>query len=337
MLPGSIAPIATVCTRSPDPGASDRAVVFEVELVKAKFDRSRPRGGGAVPEAEVTEPAPAPAPMSAAAAAAAAAPAAAAATDMHGGESKTGMDLLSRMQRIGMASPFTGSGVGEGVMSSEKATAGDTHLGGEDFDNRLVNHFVAEFKRKNRGLDPTCNARALRRLRTACERAKQELSASIEIDQASIQIDSFFEGIDFFTNLSRARFEELNMDLFRKTMDPVEKVLRDSKIAKNRVHDVVLVGGSTRIPKVQAMLSACFNGKEQLIEEDAAAKRKAQEDAQVQQKVKDHPGYAWPLTERPTCNLLVFLHAAEAPIHEVSFALVPRILQICSVLQAPAP
>merc|ERR1719502_214580 len=140
-----------------------------------------------------------------------------------------------------------------------KATAGDTHLGGEDFDNRLVNHFVTEFKRKNRGLDPMGNARALRRLRTACERAKRTLSSS---HQASIEIDSFFEGVDFFTSLSRARFEELNMDLFRKTMDPVEKVLRDSKIAKNRVHDVVLVGGSTRIPKVQTMLQEFFNGKE---------------------------------------------------------------------------
>jgi len=140
-----------------------------------------------------------------------------------------------------------------------KATAGDTHLGGEDFDNRLVNHFVTEFKRKNRGQDPTSNARALRRLRTACERAKRTLSSS---HQASIEIDSFFEGVDFFTSISRARFEELNMDLFRKCMDPVEKVLRDSKIAKNRVHDVVLVGGSTRIPKVQTMLGDFFNGKE---------------------------------------------------------------------------
>merc|ERR1712078_501943 len=92
-----------------------------------------------------------------------------------------------------------------------------------------------------------------------CERAKRTLSSS---HQASIEIDSFFEGVDFFTSLSRARFEELNMDLFRKTMDPVEKVLRDSKIAKNRVHDVVLVGGSTRIPKAQSMLSDFFNGKE---------------------------------------------------------------------------
>merc|ERR1712093_637158 len=139
-----------------------------------------------------------------------------------------------------------------------KATAGDTHLGGEDFDNRIVNHFVKEFKSKNRGRDPTGNARSLRRLRTACERAKRTLSSS---HQASIEIDSFFEGIDFFTSISRARFEEMNMDLFRKTMEPVEKVIRDSKIAKNRVHDVVLVGGSTRIPKVQSLLQEYFNGK----------------------------------------------------------------------------
>merc|ERR1711998_779213 len=140
-----------------------------------------------------------------------------------------------------------------------KATAGDTHLGGEDFDNRMVNHLTTEFKRKNRGLDPMGNARALRRLRTAAERAKRTLSAA---HSASIEIDAFFEGVDFFTSVSRARFEELNMDLFRKCMDPVEKVLRDSKIAKNRVHDVVLVGGSTRIPKVQTMLQEFFNGKE---------------------------------------------------------------------------
>merc|ERR1711959_703788 len=114
-----------------------------------------------------------------------------------------------------------------------KATAGDTHLGGEDFDNRMVNYLVEEFKRKNRGKDPSANARALRRLRTACERAKRTLSSS---HQASIEIDAFFEGIDYFTTVSRARFEEMNMDLFRKCMDPVEKVLRDSKIAKNRVH-----------------------------------------------------------------------------------------------------
>jgi len=140
-----------------------------------------------------------------------------------------------------------------------KATAGDTHLGGEDFDNRMVNFLVQEFKRKHRGKDPSGNARALRRLRTAAERAKRTLSSA---HSASIEIDAFYEGVDFFTTVSRARFEELNMDLFRKCMDPVEKVLRDSKIAKNRVHEIVLVGGSTRIPKVQSMLKDFFNGKE---------------------------------------------------------------------------
>merc|ERR1719199_384236 len=139
-----------------------------------------------------------------------------------------------------------------------KATAGDTHLGGEDFDNRTVNHFVQEFKRKHKK-DMSGNARAMRRLRTACERAKRTLSSST---QTSIEIDSLFEGIDFFSSITRARFEELNMDLFRQTMEPVEKVLRDSKMSKNQVHDVVLVGGSTRIPKVVQLLTDFFNGKE---------------------------------------------------------------------------
>jgi len=139
-----------------------------------------------------------------------------------------------------------------------KATAGDTHLGGEDFDNRLVNHFVQEFKRKFKK-DLSTNARALRRLRTACERAKRTLSASA---QTSIEIDSLFEGIDFYTSITRARFEELNQDLFRSTMEPVEKVLRDSKIDKSQVHEVVLVGGSTRIPRIQKLVSDFFNGKE---------------------------------------------------------------------------
>merc|ERR1712124_32505 len=139
-----------------------------------------------------------------------------------------------------------------------KATAGDTHLGGEDFDNRMVNHFVQEFKRKHKK-DITGNARALRRLRTACERAKRTLSSTA---QTSIEIDSLFEGIDFYTSITRARFEELNMDLFRKCMEPVEKCLRDAKFDKGQVHEVVLVGGSTRIPKVQQLLSDFFNGKE---------------------------------------------------------------------------
>jgi len=139
-----------------------------------------------------------------------------------------------------------------------KATAGDTHLGGEDFDNRLVNHFVGEFKRKNKK-DLSGNPRALRRLRTACERAKRTLSASA---QTTIEIDSLFEGLDFYTSITRARFEELCVDLFRSTIDPVESVLRDAKMDKSSVHEIVLVGGSTRIPRVQKYVSDFFNGKE---------------------------------------------------------------------------
>merc|ERR1712159_847686 len=140
-----------------------------------------------------------------------------------------------------------------------KATAGDTHLGGEDFDNRIVDFCMQDFKRKNRGKDLAGNQRALRRLRTQCERAKRTLSSST---QAAIEIDSLFEGIDYSCNISRARFEELCMDYFRNSMGPVEKVLRDSGIDKRSVHEIVLVGGSTRIPKVQSLLQEFFNGKE---------------------------------------------------------------------------
>ncbi|KAK4374895.1 hypothetical protein RND71_005572 [Anisodus tanguticus] len=139
-----------------------------------------------------------------------------------------------------------------------KATAGDTHLGGEDFDNRLVNHFVSEFRRKHKK-DLSGNARALRRLRTACERAKRTLSSTT---QTTIEVDSLYEGIDFYATITRARFEELCMDLFMKCMEPVEKCLRDAKIDKSQIHEVVLVGGSTRIPKVQQLLQDFFNGKE---------------------------------------------------------------------------
>ncbi|XP_071572900.1 heat shock 70 kDa protein cognate 4 [Temnothorax nylanderi] len=139
-----------------------------------------------------------------------------------------------------------------------KSTAGDTHLGGEDFDNRMVTHFVQEFKRKyKKDLSP--NKRALRRLRTACERAKRTLSSST---QASIEIDSLFEGIDYYTSITRARFEELCADMFRSTLEPVEKALRDAKMDKAQVHSIVLVGGSTRIPKIQKLLQDFFNGKE---------------------------------------------------------------------------
>ncbi|XP_063803292.1 heat shock-related 70 kDa protein 2 [Pseudophryne corroboree] len=139
-----------------------------------------------------------------------------------------------------------------------KSTAGDTHLGGEDFDNRMVSHFVEEFKRKHKK-DISSNKRAVRRLRTACERAKRTLSSST---QASIEIDSLFEGIDYYTSITRARFEELNADLFRGTLEPVEKSLRDAKLDKSQIREIVLVGGSTRIPKIQKMLQDFFSGKE---------------------------------------------------------------------------
>merc|ERR1712135_238812 len=139
-----------------------------------------------------------------------------------------------------------------------KSTAGDTHLGGEDFDNRMVNHFVQEFTRKHKK-DLSSNPRALRRLRTACERAKRTLSSST---QASVEIDSLFEGIDFYTSITRARFEELCADLFRGTLEPVEKALRDAKMDKAKINEIVLVGGSTRIPKIQKLLQDFFNGKE---------------------------------------------------------------------------
>ena len=148
--------------------------------------------------------------------------------------------------------------IDEGSMFEVKATSGDTHLGGEDFDNRMVNHFVSEFRRKHRK-DVSNNPRALRRLRTACEKAKRILSSSTE---ASIEIDAFHEGIDFYSKITRARFEELCIDLFRACLEPVEKALRDAKVDKSQVHEVVLVGGSTRIPRIQKMLQDFFNGKE---------------------------------------------------------------------------
>nr|QBK87831.1 MAG: Hsp70 protein [Marseillevirus LCMAC202] len=139
-----------------------------------------------------------------------------------------------------------------------RATAGDTHLGGEDFDNRLVQHFVQEFRRKHKK-DLTGNTRALGRLRTACEQAKRALSSTT---QARIEIESLDDGIDFYTNITRARFEELCGDLFRQCIGPVAQVLKDAKMDKKSIHEIVLVGGSTRIPKIQAMLQDFFNGKD---------------------------------------------------------------------------
>lgn len=148
--------------------------------------------------------------------------------------------------------------IDEGSVFEVQSTAGDTHLGGEDFDNRMVDHFVKEFKRKYQR-DITSNNRALRRLRTACERAKRTLSSSTE---ASIEIDSLYDGVDFYTKITRARFEELCSDLFKSTMEPVERALKDAKLDKSKIHDIVLVGGSTRIPKIQKLLSDFMGGKE---------------------------------------------------------------------------
>merc|ERR1711998_416413 len=138
-----------------------------------------------------------------------------------------------------------------------KATNGHTHLGGEDFDNKLVDFCMNDFKKKS-GLDISKNARALRRLRTQCEKAKRILSSA---HQAPIECETLAEGEDYNTNISRAKFEELCMDLFRKCMPPVENVLKDAELGKGQIHEIVLVGGSTRVPKIQQMLSEFFNGK----------------------------------------------------------------------------
>jgi L1 cell adhesion molecule like protein len=146
----------------------------------------------------------------------------------------------------------------EDTIFEVKATAGDTHLGGEDFDSLMVEYLMVEFKKKTRA-DMSGNKRAMRRLRSACESAKRTLSSS---STASIEIDSLFEGHDFMTTITRAKFENLCEPLFRRTIMPVEQVLRDSKMSKSQIDEVVLVGGSTRIPKIQQMLSDFFDGKE---------------------------------------------------------------------------
>merc|ERR1719273_1556989 len=147
--------------------------------------------------------------------------------------------------------------IDEGVFEV-MATAGDTHLGGEDFDNSLVDHCTKDFKRKHKK-DMTGNARSMRRLRTQCEAAKRTLSAAV---RATIEVDSLFDGIDFHITITRAKFEQLCNEAFRNCLEPCRKVLQDAKISKNEVNEIVLVGGSTRIPKIQALLSQFFNGKE---------------------------------------------------------------------------
>ncbi|AJT24745.1 Ssb1p [Saccharomyces cerevisiae YJM1388] len=145
-----------------------------------------------------------------------------------------------------------------GGVYTVKSTSGNTHLGGQDFDTNLLEHFKAEFKKKT-GLDISDDARALRRLRTAAERAKRTLSS---VTQTTVEVDSLFDGEDFESSLTRARFEDLNAALFKSTLEPVEQVLKDAKISKSHIDEVVLVGGSTRIPKVQKLLSDFFDGKQ---------------------------------------------------------------------------
>ena len=145
-----------------------------------------------------------------------------------------------------------------GGVYTVKSTSGNTHLGGQDFDTNLLEHFKNEFKRKT-GADISDDARALRRLRTAAERAKRTLSS---VTQTTVEVDSLASGEDFEASITRAKFEELNAALFKSTLEPVEQVLKDAKISKDQIDEVVLVGGSTRIPKIQKLLSDFFDGKQ---------------------------------------------------------------------------
>lgn len=144
-----------------------------------------------------------------------------------------------------------------GGVFAVKATAGDTHLGGEDFDNALLDYFKKEFQKKSK-LDISDDPRAIRRLRSACERAKRTLSS---VAQTTVEVDSLFQGEDFSANITRAKFEEINAVAFKSTIDPVEKVLKDAKMAREKIDDIVLVGGSTRIPKIQSLVSEFFGGR----------------------------------------------------------------------------
>ncbi|CAL5184224.1 unnamed protein product [Lathyrus oleraceus] len=176
----------------------------------------------------------------------------------------------------------------KGNVFKVKATAGNTHLGGEDFDNRMVKYFVQEFKKKNK-VDISGNAKSLRRLRSACERAKRSLSFLVV---ATIEVDSLFQGIDFSSSINRAKFEEMNMDLFNECMKTVESCLTDAKMDKGRVDDVVLVGGSSRIPKVQQLLQDFFKGKELCMSinpDEAVAYGAAVQAALLSEDVKNVP------------------------------------------------
>ncbi|KAI0636730.1 heat shock protein HSS1 [Trametes polyzona] len=173
-------------------------------------------------------------------------------------DKKTDEDHNVLILDIGGGATNVSLSVTEGSVLEVKAYAGDTHLGGEDFDNRLVDHFVQEFKHRYKK-DLSSNARALRRLHAAVERAKRSLS---QLSQAHLEVDSIFQDIDFNTSLTRTRFEELCEDLFHRVLGLVEKVLEDAKVDRSQVHEIFLVGGSTRIPRIIKLVSDFFNGKE---------------------------------------------------------------------------
>ena len=175
-----------------------------------------------------------------------------------------GLNIHSRYARNVLIFDLGGSTLDVSIVSIEdgvfdvKAANADAHVGGENFDNRMVSHFVNAFNQQHKQVISR-NKRSLCRLRTACERAKCALSSQ---SQANIELDSLFQGIDFYTTITRAQFEELNMDLFRSIIGPVEQCLSDAKLGKHQIHEIVLVGGSTRIPKIQELLQDFFNGKE---------------------------------------------------------------------------
>jgi molecular chaperone DnaK (HSP70) len=150
--------------------------------------------------------------------------------------------------------------IGNGVFEV-KATAGDTHLGGEDFDQRLMDHLIEVFEKKYPGMGATLrgNKRSLARLRKQCESTKRALSSQ---SSSTVEIEALCEGVDFSHTVTRAKFEEINADLFKKTMAPVDQVLKDAGMTKKDIDEIVLVGGSTRIPRVQQLLRSYFNGKE---------------------------------------------------------------------------
>lgn len=175
-----------------------------------------------------------------------------------------GLDNKSNKEKNVLIYDYGGGTMDVSILSIDEgifevlATAGDSHLGGSDIDQRLVEYCCREFKKKNNGKDLVKNPRSLKRLLNACERVKRTLSSSTTAD---VEVDSLFEGIDFNHTITRARFEDLCSDIFRKTILPVEKVLKDSKLSKSQIDEIVLVGGSTRIPKIQSLISNFFNGK----------------------------------------------------------------------------